>query len=88
MNLKPIDDIFESRRVTDENGKSHELRSEISKAEGEFIYSLILNNDIERSIEIGCAFGISFLYICNALSQKKHNTMLLLIPISRPSGTV
>ncbi|MDH4206822.1 MAG: class I SAM-dependent methyltransferase [Desulfobacteraceae bacterium] len=80
MKLELVEDILESNQVTDEDGNTYELHSAISKAEGEFIYSLILENEIERSIEIGFAFGISSLYICNALSQKESQHHVIIDP--------
>jgi predicted O-methyltransferase YrrM len=83
LKIKLIEEILESRQVTDEKGKTYELHSEITKAEGEFISELILTNDVEHSIEIGCAFGISSLYICNALSKKKSPYHLIIDPHQR-----
>lgn len=80
MKLKLLEDILALRKVNDEHGNTYDLHSEISKAEGEFLYSTILNNEIERSIEIGCAFGISSLYICSALSQKKSQHHVIIDP--------
>lgn len=65
-----IQDIFERSQVTDERGNTHVLREGISPEEGELILSLIGQHKLTRTIEIGCAFGISSLYICEALSQQ------------------
>ncbi len=40
----------------------------ISRREGEFLSNAIRDHGYERTIEIGCALGISSLYICDALS--------------------
>lgn len=80
MKIKLIEEILDSRQVTDEKGNTYELHSEISKAEGEFISELILGNEVEQSIEIGCAFGISSFYICNALSKKKSPHHVIIDP--------
>lgn len=61
--------ILTSGVVTDKLGNIYTLHSSISHDEGEFIWRLIRDNAIDRSIEVGCAFGVSSLYICDALSQ-------------------
>ena len=42
--------------------------SSISNSEGEFRWNNIRDHHYEKTIEIGCALGISSLYICDALS--------------------
>jgi len=76
--LKFLEDLLSTQQVTDEKGNVYQLHSGIDSAKGEFLHSLILNNKVERSLEIGCAFGISSLYICHALSQKEvqHHTIV------------
>lgn len=78
VKLSLLDEIFETNQVTDANGNTRALHSAISREEGVFIHSLISRNHIESSVEIGCAFGISSLYICDALSQKRspHHTII------------
>ena len=73
-----IRDIFESSQVADEKGNTHELREGIDPQEGALIHSLICQHGFTRTIEIGCAFGVSSLYICEALSRQGsgHHTIL------------
>ncbi|MGH7833994.1 MAG: class I SAM-dependent methyltransferase, partial [Candidatus Binatia bacterium] len=75
-----LKDILASKQVSDENGKTYGLHSEIAAAEGEFIQTLIAENDIQRTLEVGCAFGISSLFICGALSQKRSPRHLIIDP--------
>ena len=75
-----VKQILMSKTVTDEFGNNHKLRSEIGPDKGEFIWALIQSNEIEHSIEIGCAFGISSLYICDALSQKESPRHVIIDP--------
>ena len=70
-------EVFASQQVTDKFGNSYPLRSSINPEEGEFIWRLISKNKVEHSLEIGCAFDISSLYICAALSKKFHLIMSL-----------
>jgi predicted O-methyltransferase YrrM len=44
------------------------LGSAISPAEGELLQTLIRQNGCRRTVEVGCAFGLSSLFICDALS--------------------
>jgi predicted O-methyltransferase YrrM len=75
-----LEKILESNQVVDEQGNTYPLHSGISRAEGEFIYSLIINNEIHRTIEVGCAFGISSLFICSALAQKDSRNHVIIDP--------
>jgi predicted O-methyltransferase YrrM len=65
-----LDSIYETRQVEDERGGRHPLHSEITPDEGAMIASLIRDNGIDRTLEIGCAFGVSSLFICGALSDR------------------
>ena len=67
-----INKIFDTGRVRGQSGKIHELHSAIDREEGEFLYSLIISDaSIVQTLEIGCAFGLSSLFICSAL-QGRH----------------
>jgi predicted O-methyltransferase YrrM len=44
----------------------------ISREKGEFLWNLIREHHFSKTIEIGCAYGISSLYICDALSQSRN----------------
>lgn len=48
------------------------LRSAISRNEGQFLQQLASRPDIRNTIEIGCANGISSLYICSGISNKDN----------------
>lgn len=75
-----IKQIYASKKVTDETGKTHDLHSEINPYEGEFIWKLIRNNEIQHSIEVGCAFGLSSLFICDALCCKAAPRHVIIDP--------
>src|SRR5687768_10624915 len=64
-----LDKIHSTNRVQDVYGKEYVLNSNIDKEEGKFLENLILENGFKNSIEIGCAYGISSLYICGALQN-------------------
>jgi predicted O-methyltransferase YrrM len=56
------------------------LRSAISLAEGDFLQRILSENDLTRSIEVGCANGLSSLFICEALSKKTAPSHTILDP--------
>jgi len=76
-----IDEIFESQAVIDSKGKPFPLEGNIDQDEGMFLYNLI-NNDtsIIKSLEVGCAFAISSLYICSALRERRNAQHIMIDP--------
>lgn len=54
------------------NASEEFLRSAISREEGLFLRELASQTDVRKTIEVGCANGVSTLYICAGLSSK-HN---------------
>lgn len=71
-------DIYRTGKVFDRSGKAHTLVGAIDQDEGQFLQRLVRENEIRRTIEIGCAYGLSSLYICEALSGKRspHHTII------------
>jgi predicted O-methyltransferase YrrM len=52
----------------------------VSREEGEFLWNLIRENRYQKTIEIGCALGISSLYICDAVSQFSNPSHTIIDP--------
>jgi predicted O-methyltransferase YrrM len=76
-----IEEIYVNRRVRDEAGNEYPLKDHISASEGEFITSIIAqDNSIHRTIEIGCAYGLSSLYICGALAGRAGAKHIIIDP--------
>ncbi len=66
-----INRIFATGRVRGRSGEVHELHSAIDRAEGEFLFRLIRGDaSIVKTLEVGCAFGLSSLFICSALQGR------------------
>ena len=66
-----LQDIYDSRKVFDSNGVSYDLADSIEPREADFIDQLIHEHPhIRRTLEIGCAYGISSLAICHAVSGR------------------
>ncbi|HEU5123465.1 MAG TPA: class I SAM-dependent methyltransferase [Verrucomicrobiae bacterium] len=74
-----IEEIYTTRTVIGRNGKIHQLDSNISVEEGQLLSSLIRDNpNVTKTLEIGCAYGLSSLHICQALSERTgaHHTII------------
>jgi predicted O-methyltransferase YrrM len=55
----------------------------ISEEEGERISSYITTNAISRSLEIGCAYGVSSLYICEAIAKQPNPHHIIIDPFQK-----
>jgi predicted O-methyltransferase YrrM len=67
--------IIFSKSVVTEDGIRRPLHSAISREEGDFIQEMIRSVRPKVSLEVGCAYGVSSLYICEALRDvgaEKH----------------
>src|SRR6188474_3142436 len=73
-----LKEIFEKKLVYDIEGNKYNLDSNIDESEGEFLRTIIRNYKPRRTIEVGCAHGISSLYICSELEKikKSHHTII------------
>ncbi|MBJ7339799.1 class I SAM-dependent methyltransferase [Mycolicibacterium sp.] len=71
MSQPLIDQIYREHAVVDASGARHELQSEIDACEGRFLRELIsARPDIVRTLEVGCAFGLSSLHITGATAGR------------------
>jgi predicted O-methyltransferase YrrM len=76
-----IDRIYSSGCVTGRTGTVHQLHSAIDPAEGQFLYALVSKDDsIVSTLEVGCAYGLSSLHICHALSGRPSATHTIIDP--------
>jgi predicted O-methyltransferase YrrM len=63
-----IDEIQASQRVTGRSGAAHRLHSAIDPEEGLFLEGIVsADPTVRRTLEVGCAFGLSSLHICKGL---------------------
>jgi predicted O-methyltransferase YrrM len=66
-----IHDIYATASVVGRSGNVHRLHSAIDREEGEFLFNLIQNDpDILETLEVGCGYGLSSLYICSAIRER------------------
>ncbi len=66
---RPLHPRFRDPLVAADNPDFDYAKTSISEPEGEFLWSLIRENGFRKTIEVGCALGVSSLYICDALSE-------------------
>ncbi len=77
-----IDKILSSNTVEDAHGNALELSGNIDDVEGEYIFNIITgNNKIINTLEVGCGYGISSLYICAALWNREKATHTIIDPL-------
>ena len=75
-----LERILAAGTVEDEHGNALPLHSNISAHEGQRISACIRRCGIERTLEVGCASGISSLYICDAISKQQNPHHIVIDP--------
>src|SRR5258708_31778268 len=61
--------MLSSQQVAARDGSTVPLNSHISRGEGHAIQRLIRASKPQVSLEVGLAYGVSALYICEALAE-------------------
>lgn len=61
--------ILEAGKSTSENGAEYVMHSTVTPQVGEFLQDLIREIKPKNSLEIGLGYGVSALYICDALKE-------------------
>src|SRR5688572_22836736 len=75
-----LNEIYAKRVVVDAAGREHPLHSEITADEGELLVRVVRDNGLQRTLEIGCAYGLSSLYICAALAERPGASHTIIDP--------
>ncbi len=76
-----IDEIYQTRTVQDASGNKYELRSEIDPVEGNYLYRLVMSDEsITKTLEVGCAYGLSSLHICEGLRNRPNASHVIVDP--------
>lgn len=76
-----IEKIYETGLVVGQGGQVHKLHSAIDRNEGDFLFSLIRNDhSIRRTLEVGCAYGLSSLHICAATRDRTGASHTIIDP--------
>ena len=82
-----LQEITKTRQVHPvHGGDSIPLHSEISDEEGMFIQSLVRTLDPQVVLEVGLAYGISALYICDALRIREGTRHIAIDPNQHGGG--
>jgi len=67
-----IEEILSTGKTISPTGEELKFSSGVSAKDGRFLHDIIQsNNSIIKTLEIGCAQGISSLHICEALKNRK-----------------
>jgi predicted O-methyltransferase YrrM len=70
-----------SRRTRDVEGNERELRAEISRSEGWMLRQLIRDDpSICRIVEVGCAMGVSSMFMASALAGRPGAAHVMIDP--------
>lgn len=74
-----LGEIYTAGVVHDRNGVEHRLHSNVNPLEGQFLEDLVAADPaIKRTLEIGCAYGLSSLHLLQALADRAdaHHTIV------------
>ncbi len=78
---KVIQDIQKSGEVVGQSGRIHKLHSQIGEQEGLFLYNIIKDDpDVQKTLEVGCAYGMSSMHICHAMRGRSEASHTILDP--------
>ena len=81
LRMNPVlDEILRTQHVRAEDGSLVPLQSAVSAGEGRFLQGLILDLKPATSLEIGLAFGVSTLFICDALKEVDAQRHIVMDP--------
>jgi len=82
MDLNPVlQEIYATGKVCDAEGTGYEaLPTSLFQAEGEALYETLKKHDARRVLEIGVAYGVSTLFICQALREMGGGELIGLDP--------
>lgn len=81
--------ILASQSVRTEGGIDRPLHSNIPSDEGEFLQGAIRKHRPRITLEVGCAYGISSLFICEALREVGGTKHIIIDPCQKlPQGNV
>src|ERR1700693_460931 len=76
-----IEENYRTRVVRDGQGNEFPLDSNIDAPEGRFLSELIASNAaIKNTLEVGCAYGLSSLHICEALRDRDGASHVIVDP--------
>ncbi len=79
-----IDEIYRTRTVTAKDGRTFELHSEVDPREGALLHRIVADDSsVVRTLEVGAGFGLSALFICEALKGRPGAQHLMIDPLQQ-----
>jgi hypothetical protein len=78
-----LSEIFETKKVINADGQGLPLHSHISQFEGEVLQTWIAGREPRRLLEVDFAYGISVLFICEALEPFEQVSHDIIDPFQR-----
>jgi predicted O-methyltransferase YrrM len=76
-----IEEIYRTNVVRDASGNEYPLDSGIDSAEGDYLSRIIASDiSIRNTLEVGCAYGLSSLYICDAIRHRSGPSHTIIDP--------
>lgn len=82
-----IAEILSWKTVTAADGTTRPLHSAIPFEEGMLIQQMILESeDVKTTLEVGCAYGASSMFICQALAHVGGTKHIIIDPFEMGSG--
>ena len=81
MAMNPVlEEILRTGHVRSADGEVIKLHSSISSEEGEFLQQIISETKPVVTLEVGLAYGISALFICEALKRTSNTRHIVIDP--------
>ena len=76
-------EIFQSGKVRDLDNQEYPLHSETKQAQCEFLQSLIQEINASVCLEVGLAYGVSSLFIGEAISHQPNRRFISIDPLQQ-----
>jgi predicted O-methyltransferase YrrM len=79
--IQKIDDIYRAGSVAGRSGTMHRLHSAIDPEKGDLLFNIIRGDlSIVKTLEVGCGYGLSSLFICSALQERQEAAHTIIDP--------
>ena len=75
-----LEEILRSRQITAPDGTILPLHSHVSREQGQFLREIVEQLRATTSLEIGLAYGVSALFICDAMVQQENARHIAIDP--------
>ena len=82
LDCSVLEQALATKMVFNEAGQSRPLHSAIPAKEGLFLQNLIRKHRPVSSLEVGCAYGVSSIFICKALREVGAREHVVIDPYS------